>query len=86
MPPASGKIRQKNFGMPGKTTSVRLSLKDYEWLVEQSESRGVSQGLVLGDAIAHYRDAQEAEISRTSGRAAVVGDQPAPAEDDAVDL
>lgn len=90
MPACTGKTRRPNMGKGStKTTSISFSRADYDWMIEQSQARGVSQSLVIADAIDLYRRAQLEEISemeKEQKRAARAALAAAPTEDDSVEF
>jgi hypothetical protein len=63
MPACTGKFRRPNVGKGStRSTSISFSTADFLWVAEQSAARGVSQSLVVAEALDVYRKAQTTEV------------------------
>ena len=59
-----GVVRRPNIGTKQTTTtSVSFSTDDFLWLQEQAQMRSMSFALVVGEAVALYRGAMNAELT-----------------------
>jgi hypothetical protein len=65
MPPTRRGVTRRPNTFGGTTNStISFAPADYIWASEQARARNITLSLVVADAIAVYRDAQEAEIAR----------------------